>query len=109
MQINPGNFDKRIKILRYDLQKDADGFEEKTEVVVLMTWAQVTNVSGTEILRSNSDFSEVKTRFLIRTPKIKLDKDIAIKFNENTYEVVYINDYSYDKRYTEIMAELVSK
>ncbi len=109
MQINPGVFDKKIEIVRYELIKDADGFEEKAEVVVLMTWAQVTNVSGSEILRSDSDFSKVKTRFLIRTPKIKIDKDMEIKFNENAYNIVYINDYSYDKRYTEIMTELVIK
>ena len=109
MLINPGNFDKRIKIVRYELQKDADGFEQKVEIVVLMTWAQVTNTSGTEILRSNSDFSEVKTRFLMRTPKLNLDKDMVIKFDGNAYNIVYINDYGYDKRYTEIMAELVRK
>ena len=109
MLINPGNFDKRIKIVRYELQKDADGFEQKVEIVVLMTWAQVTNTSGSEILRSNSDFSEVKTRFLMRSPKLKLDKDMVIKFDENSYNIVYINDYGYDKRYTEIMAELVTK
>lgn len=109
MQINPGVFDKKIEIVRYELIKDADGFEEKAEVVVLMTWAQVTNVSGSEILRSDSDFSKVKTRFLIRTPKIKIDKDMEIKFNENAYNIVYINDYSYDRRYTEIMTELVIK
>lgn len=109
MQINPGVFDKKIEIVRYELIKDADGFEEKAEVVVLTTWAQVTNVSGSEILRSDSDFSKVKTRFLIRTPKIKIDKDMEIKFNENAYNIVYINDYSYDKRYTEIMTELVIK
>ena len=109
MQINPGVFDKKIEIVRYELKKDADGFEEKAEVVVLMTWAQVTNVSGSEILRSDSDFSKVKTRFLIRTPKIKIDKDMEIKFAQNTYNIVYINDYSYDRRYTEIMTELVVK
>ena len=109
MLINPGNFDKRIKIVRYELQKDADGFEQKVEIVVLMTWAQVTNTSGTEILRSNSDFSEIKTRFLMRTPKLNLDKDMVIKFDGNAYNIVYINDYGYDKRYTEIMAELVRK
>ena len=109
MVINPGNFDKRIKIIKYDLCKDVDGFEEKSEVVVLLTWAQVTNISGTEVLRSNSDFSEVKTRFLMRTPKIKLDKDMVIKFDGNAYNIAYINDYGYDKKYTEIIAELVTK
>ncbi len=109
MLINPGNFSKRIKIVKYEIQKDPDGFEQKVEIVVLMTWAQVTNTSGSEILRSNSDFSEVKTRFLMRSPKLKLDKDMVIKFDENSYNIVYINDYGYDKRYTEIMAELVTK
>lgn len=109
MQINPGVFDKKIEIVKYELKKDADGFEEKAEVVVLMTWAQITNTSGTEILRSNSDFSEVKTRFLMRTPNLKLDKDMFIKFAENIYNIVYINDYSYDRKYTEIIAELFQK
>lgn len=109
MVINPGNFDKKIAVIKFESRKDSDGFEKKSEVVVLLTWAQVTNISGTEILRSNSDFSEVKTRFLIRTPKIKLDKNMAIKFDENTYEIVYINEYSYDRLYTEIMTELVVK
>ena len=109
MVINPGNFDKRIKIIKYEIKKDSDGFEEKIENVVSITWAQVTNISGTEILRSNSDFSEVKTRFLMRTPKIKLDKDMVIKFDGNDYNIVYINDYGYDKKYTEIIAELVRK
>ena len=109
MLINPGNFDKKIAVIKFKSRKDPDGFEKKSEVVVLLTWAQVTNISGTEILRSNSDFSEVKTRFLMRTPKIELDKDMAIKFDGNAYNIAYINDYGYDKKYTEIIAELVSK
>ena len=109
MVINPGNFDKKIAVIKFETHKDSDGFEKKSEVVVLLTWAQVTNVSGTEILRSNSDFSEVKTRFLMRTPKIKLDKDMVIKFDENAYNIAYMNDYGYDKKYTEIIAELVTK
>lgn len=109
MQINPGNFNKKIKIIKFEQVKDSDGFPENKEIIVLRTWAQVTNTSGTEILRSNSDFSEVKTRFLMRTPKIILDKDMFIKFAGNAYNIVYINDYSYDKKYTEIIAELVVK
>ncbi len=109
MQINPGSFDKKIEIIKYEVRKDSDGFENKTEVSVLNTWAQVTNISGTEILRSNSDFSQVKTRFLLRTSKTEINKDMYIKFRGNIYNILYINDYSYDKKYTEIMAELVMK
>lgn len=109
MQINPGDFDKKIEIVKHELQKDADGFDIKTEVVVLTTWAQVTNSSGTEVVRSNSDFSEIKTRFFMRTPKTKIDKDMYIKFRGNVYGIVFVNDYSYNKKYTEIMALLVVK
>lgn len=109
MLINPGNFDKKIEIIKFEQAKDSDGFPENKEVILLKTWAQVTNTSGTEVTRSNSDFSEVKTRFLMRTPKQKIDKDMLIKFAGNNYNIVYINDYSYDKKYTEIMAEQVIK
>lgn len=109
MLLNPGTFNKKIKIIKFEQVKDLDGFPENKEIVVIRTWAQITNVSGTEILRSNSDFSEVKTRFLMRTPKLKFDKDMFIKFAGNIYNIVYINDYSYDKKYTEIMAEFFEK
>ena len=109
MQINAGVFNKKIQVIRYEITKDSDGFETKTEITVLNTWAQVTNISGTELLRSNSDFSEVKTRFLIRTPKVKITKDMMIKFKGNAYNITYINDYSCDRKYTEIIAESVKK
>ena len=109
MQINAGVFNKKIQLIRYEITKGSDGFETKTEITVLNTWAQVTNISGTEILRSNSDFSEVKTRFLIRTPKAEITKDMVIKFKGNSYNITYVNDYNYNKKYTEIITELVVK
>ena len=109
MQINAGVFNKKIQVIRYEITKDSDGFETKTEITVLNTWAQISNISGTELLRSNSDFSEVKTRFLIRTPKAEITKDMMIKFKGNAYNITYINYYSYDRRYTEIIAESVKK
>lgn len=109
MQINAGVFNKKIQVIRYEATKDSDGFETKTQITVLNTWAQISNISGTELLRSNSDFSEIKTRFLIRTPKEEITKDMTIKFKGNAYNITYINDYCYDKKYTEIIAELVVK
>ncbi len=65
MLINPGNFNKKIAVIKFESSKDSDSFEKKSEVVVLLTWAKITNISGTEVLRSNVDFSKVKTRFLM--------------------------------------------
>ena len=109
MQINPGIFNKKIEIIEITETKDSDGFPIKSEAVILSTWAHVTNVSGTEIMRSNSDFSEVKTRFLIRTPKAEITKDMMIRFAGKIYNIIYINDYSYEKKYMDIITELVVK
>lgn len=109
MQFNPGKLNKKIDIVQFTLTKDPDGFETKVETTILSTWAQVTNASGTELLRQNSDFSEISTRFLIRTPKVDITKDMIIKFGGKSYEIKYTNDYSYDKKHTEIMTKLVEK
>ena len=109
MQFNPGKLNKKIEIVQFTLIKDPDGFETKVETTVLSTWAQVTNISGTEQIKQNSDFSEISTRFLIRTPKVDITKDMIIKFGGKSYEIDYINDYSYDKKHTEIMTKLVEK
>lgn len=109
MQINAGIFNKKIQVIKYEITKDSDGFEAKTEITVLNAWAQATNISGTELLRSNSDFSEVKTRFLIRTPKTEITKDMMIKFEGNLYNITYVNDYGFDKKYTEIITESIKK
>ncbi|GHV24942.1 hypothetical protein FACS189465_2580 [Clostridia bacterium] len=109
MYINIGNFNKKIEIISYILTKDDDGFEIKTENMVWSTWAQVTNTSGTEIIRSNSDFASVKTRFLMRTPKVAVDEDMVIKFENQIYEIIYINDYGYNRHYTEIITNLTKQ
>jgi SPP1 family predicted phage head-tail adaptor len=109
MQINPGVLNKKIEIIKKVISKDPDGFPSTEDVVLISTWAQVTNMSGTEQQKANSDFSEIKTRFLMRTPKAAIDHDCVIKFRDNKYNIVYVNDYGYDGVYTEILGELVKK
>ena len=109
MYVNAGNLNKKIEIIKFEESKDKDGFSVKNEVLVLKTWAQVTNISGAELIKSNSDFAEIKTRFLIRTPKAEITKDMMIKFKGSVYNITYINNYSFKDEYTEIIAELVMK
>ena len=109
MQINPGVFNKKIQICSREISKDKDGFPIVNEIVVTSLWAEVKNQSGTEINRNNSDFSETKTRFFMRTPKQVINHTNIIKFNGDEYNIVYVNDYYYDGKYTEIITELVKK
>jgi SPP1 family predicted phage head-tail adaptor len=104
MQVDPGIFNKKIQIVDVYYLKDADGFPIRVDDVIVDTWAQVTNTSGTELAKNNSDFSQTKTRFFMRTPKQEIDADWTIRFGGEDYNIVYINDYGYEKKYTEIMA-----
>ena len=107
MYINIGKLNKKIKIYEDIKTKDSDGFEETSEFLLLSTWAQVTNTSGTTIIKSNADFEDVRTRFLIRTPKFEITHDMYIKFNNHRYDVLYANDYEEDKRFMEIITQKV--
>lgn len=107
MLVNIGKLNKKIKIYKDIKVKDSDGFEVTSESLLLSTWAQVTNTSGTTVIKSNSDFSEVKTRFLIRTPKFEITHDMYVKFNNHRYDVLYANDYEEDKRFMEIITKKV--
>lgn len=109
MYVNAGNFDIKIEIVKFEESKDKDGFPLKNEVLVLKTWAQITNISGTELIKNNSDFAENKTRFLLRTSKKSIEKDMFIKFRGSFYNIIYTNNYSFKDQYTEIIAELVVK
>ncbi len=89
MYVNAGSLNKKIEIIKFEGTKDKDSFSIKEEVLILKTWAQVTNISGTELIKSNSDFAQIKTRFLIRTPKKTIEKDMFIKFRGNFYNITY--------------------
>ena len=65
------------------------------------------NTSGATVIKSNADFSEVKTRFLIRTPKFEVTHDMYIEFNHRRYDVLYVNDYEEDKCFMEIITQKV--
>ena len=107
MLVNIGKLNKKVKIYEEKKEKDSDGFEETSELLLLSTWAQVTNTSGTTIIKSNADFSEVKTRFLIRSPKFEITHDMYIQFNHHRYDILYPNDYEEDKRFMEIITQKV--
>ena len=109
MQINPGQLNKRIRIITdADLgDKDSDGFPITTETVVHECWARVSNVSGVELIKANADFSKVNTRFLIRYTSKVITTDMIIRFKSVDYNIRYINNYGFSNEYIEILAEVV--
>ena len=101
MNINPGEFNKKIEIIAIT-RTFSEGFATESENTVLTCWAKVSNTSGTELMKANADFVEVKTRFLIRYPSVVINEDMIVRFGGIDYNMTYINDYDFANKYIEI-------
>ena len=100
--IQAGELNKRIQIISVDAKQDADGFYSNIEEqLVHGCWAKVSFTSGTEIVKANADFGEVKARFLIRFTTKPIDRKMFVRYDGREYEITYINDYA-GRKYMEI-------
>ena len=106
MKMKIAELNKRIQIIRNTLTENDNGVDEETEVILNEVWAKVQNMSGTEVFRSNSDFSKVTTRFVIRY-LTDITTDDYIKFEDRKYNIVYINNYNFSNDFIEIVGELI--
>ncbi|SHH05935.1 phage head closure protein [Tepidibacter thalassicus] len=109
MDIKIGELNKRISIVEIQQMQDEYGFATEQETEVCKCWAKVSNMSGREVFKAGADYSKVKIRFLIRYRKdIKLNTDMKIRFNNKLYNIVYINNYNFNNKFVELIAEVVN-
>ncbi len=108
MDVNLGKLNQRINIYLEEVTKDAQGFKKVNQILFMKTWASVNSISGTEIIKSNTDFEKVKKRFLIRYDEKanKINHDMFILFNNQKYKVIYTNNYNESNEYIEIITEV---
>jgi SPP1 family predicted phage head-tail adaptor len=108
MYINAGELDKRIEIIKRVEETDNEGYPVTREVTVHRCWAKFTQTSGTEIVKANADFGEVKVRFLIRYTSKAIDRKMFVRYRGGRpaaggdYEIQYINTYGDGRQYMEI-------
>ena len=100
--VQAGELNQRIQILRTVVSEpDPEGYRDREEELVLGCWAKVSFVSGTEMVKANADFGEVKARFLIRYPSVPIGRKMTVRYRGREYAVTYVNDYA-GKKYLEI-------
>lgn len=99
--VNAGELNRRIQILKIDRVDAPEGYWYTQETLVLGCWAKATRVSGTELVKSNADFSQEKVRFLIRKPVSTLGREMVVRYGGADYEIEYINPYD-GRQYVEI-------
>lgn len=107
MNINPGEFNKKIQIIRKNTDaRDADGYPMEQIEIIRECWAKFTQQSGSEAIKNDSEFSNAKTRFLIRHSSISIDTDMFVLYRERTYDIKYINNYGDNGGYTELWCQI---
>lgn len=90
-QINPGDLNKKIKIV-------------KDDETIHSCRAAVSNVSGSQQLRNGGELNSVKTRFLIRYTDKVIDTDMEVVFRDKRYPITYVNEYGFSHQYIEILS-----
>ena len=105
--MNIGKLKKRIRILKLEEGGvDEEGFDlGETWREVWSCWAQVSETSGTELIKSGAEFSKTKKRFLIRHTNVSIDTDMVVEYAGETYPIVLVNTYGDNHKFTEIWTE----
>lgn len=105
---NAGDFDKRIEIVRETITTDADGFTNKSPVVILSPYAKVKTTKGFTLIANGSDFEKATTNFTIRYPQTVITRDDIILFKGKPYEILYLNNVDEANVLLEIQAKEVT-
>ncbi len=105
MNVNPGELNKRIRIVEFIPEKDQDGFAvQKKEVTVRETWAKVTRVSVSEVMRDEREINLTRCRFLVRYSRAPVTHSMFVLYAGGYYQIEYANNYGDSNEYIEIMA-----
>ena len=105
MNVNPGELDKKIKIVDFTTETDQDGFgSKKREIIVRETWAKVTRVSASEVMKAGREINLTRCRFLVRYSPLKITHSMFVAYAREYYQIEYANNYNDSNEYIEIMA-----
>lgn len=106
MHVNPGELNKKIRIIKKEEMQNENGFPVAADHIVRTCWAKYSNTSGTEILKAGTEFSSAKARFLVRYNPIEIDTDMFVRYAGKDYNIEYVNPYGDSKEYIEIWTSL---
>lgn len=107
--IDAGKFNRRIAFYQMQETRNARGFVENTDVLVLNAWAAIKTTKGFTLIANNSNFEKAYTNFTIRYPKTEITRDMQIEFRGKRYSIEYINNIDAANVELEIQAKEVTK
>lgn len=108
MNINIGQLNKRISIVKVNKEKDRDGYWTESDTLIHSTWARYAEGPGKETDRNDADYSEVMAEFLIRKTSVKLSRKMIVLYDGKRYEIDYIGPYRRNSAFVLITAKLLT-
>lgn len=90
--IDAGKYRYKITIIQEYVEKDADGFNQTTQQIVLQPYAEVKTTKGMTLIANGSDFDKAFTRFVFRYPVTQINRKMFVLFRGKKYSIEYIND-----------------
>lgn len=106
MNVNPGELNKKIQIIKKEESQNENGFLIAEDKVIRTCYAKYSNTSGIEIIKAGTEFSSAKMRFLVRYSPTEIDTDMFVRYAGKDYNIEYINPYGDSKEYLEIWTSL---
>lgn len=105
MNVNPGELNKKIQIVNVEKTNFKSGFAtEKEYAIIRDTWAKVTRVSASEVMKAEREINVTRCRFLIRYSPVKITHFMFVLYAGTYYQIEYVNNYGDSNEYIEIMA-----
>ena len=98
--IDAGKYKYRITIFKEYVEKDAGGFNETTQQIVLQPYAEVKTTRGMTLIANGTDFDKAYTRFVFRYPVTAINRKMFVLFRGKKYSIEYINNV--DEAYIEM-------
>lgn len=105
MYVNPGELNKKIRIMETSSQKNENGFPIG-EKQVHKCYAKYTRKTGTQKNEADAEINEASVRFLIRYTKKKLHKNMWVVYADKRYDIQDVNDIGDEHRYIELFCKL---
>lgn len=103
-----GDLRHRITLQKYTETTDEEGFSIQEWQDIATVWASIENLYGREYWQAAAIQAENTIKFIIRYRK-DLPNDMRIKFQDQHYEIISINNIKYKNEYIEIKAKEVEK
>lgn len=116
--LNAGKYNRKITIYQIQVARDAQGFTNKSKVVILQPYAAIKTTKGFTLIANNSDFEKAPTNFTIRYSQTVMDayynsdssnRDMYVEFRGKPYYVQYLKNIDEADVEIEIQATEVLK